>query len=197
MLILIFISFISYLIGSIPSGLILLKLFKNKDIRTLGSGNIGATNAVRVGGKFLGFMTFALDVSKAIIAILMAKYLVVNYSYISYIYYAVIIASLGAFCGHLFSLWLKFKGGKGVSVFVAIVTYINPYLGIFAIIDWITIFLLYRTSAIASLHMAFLTCILSVFISDKYTCLLITTSMILIFIKHVSNIKNIFNRFSK
>ena len=108
-----------YLLGSIPFGLILTKLFLKKDIRNIGSGNIGATNVLRTGNKLLGYGTLFLDILKAIIPILFIKL-----NYYEYIY----IAALCAFIGHVFPIWLKFKGGKGVATYVGILFSINYIL---------------------------------------------------------------------
>ena len=98
---------LSYLMGSIPFGLLLTKIFLKKDIRNIGSGNIGATNALRTGNKFIGYGTLILDILKAIITVLYIKF-----NYPEYIF----ISSLSVFLGHVFSFWIKFKGGKGVAV---------------------------------------------------------------------------------
>ena len=103
------VGIVSYLMGSIPFGLILTKIFLNKDIREIGSGNIGATNALRTGNKFIGYSTLILDIAKAIIPVIFVK---INHPDLIY------IASLCAFLGHVFPIWLKFKGGKGVAVYV-------------------------------------------------------------------------------
>ena len=105
------ISILSYLMGSIPFGFILTKIFLKKDIRGIGSGNIGATNALRTGNKSLGYGTLFLDVIKAVIPVIYVK---LNYS--DYIF----IASLCTFLGHIFPIWLKFKGGKGVATYIGI-----------------------------------------------------------------------------
>ena len=105
------ISVICYLMGSIPFGFLLTKIFLNKDIREIGSGNIGATNALRTGNKFIGYATLTLDILKAVIPVLFIKF---NFS--EYVY----IASLCAFLGHVFPVWLKFKGGKGVATYLGI-----------------------------------------------------------------------------
>ena len=110
----------SYLMGSIPFGLILTKVFLNKDIRDIGSGNIGATNALRTGNKLIGYSTLVLDVAKAIIPVIFVK---INYPDL------IFIASLSAFLGHVFPVWLKFKGGKGVATYVGILFAINIYFG--------------------------------------------------------------------
>ena len=110
------IGIISYLMGSIPFGLILTKAFLKKDIREIGSGNIGATNALRTGNKLIGYSTLILDVLKAVIPVLYAK---INFPD------AVYISALCAFIGHVFPVWLKFKGGKGVATYVGILFSLN------------------------------------------------------------------------
>ena len=115
------IGIISYLMGSIPFGYILTKIFLKKDIREIGSGNIGATNALRTGNKSIGYFTLALDILKAIIPVIYVKIFYQDFLY---------IASLCAFLGHVFPIWLKFKGGKGVATYVGILFAINLYFGI-------------------------------------------------------------------
>ena len=110
------IGIISYLMGSIPFGFILTKIFLKKDIREIGSGNIGATNALRTGNKLIGYSTLLLDVIKAILPVLYVK---INHPELIY------IASLCAFLGHVFPVWLKFKGGKGVATYVCLL-YTSP-----------------------------------------------------------------------
>ena len=102
---------ISYLLGSIPFGFILTKIFLKKDIRNIGSGNIGATNALRTGNKLIGYLTLTLDILKAILPVIFIKYNHPDFVYIS---------ALSVFLGHLFPIWLKFKGGKGVATYVGI-----------------------------------------------------------------------------
>ena len=99
------VTLFSYLSGSIPFGLIITKLFANSDVRKIGSGNIGATNALRTGNKLIGYSTLTLDVLKAVAPVIFIKF-----NYPEYIY----VSSLSVFIGHVFPLWLKFKGGKGV-----------------------------------------------------------------------------------
>ena len=110
------ISAICYLMGSLPFGFILTKIFLKKDIREIGSGNIGATNALRTGNKLVGYRTLILDIVKAIIPVIYVK---MNYPELIY------IASLCAFLGHVFPIWLKFKGGKGVATYVGILFSLN------------------------------------------------------------------------
>ena len=112
----IIIIIISYLLGSIPFGLILTKIFLKKDIRDIGSGNIGATNALRSGNRLIGYSTLFLEIIKAILPVL---YIKINHHDLVY------ISALSVFLGHVFPVWLKFKGGKGVAVYVGILFSIN------------------------------------------------------------------------
>ena len=136
------VGIISYLMGSIPFGLILTKIFLKKDIREIGSGNIGATNALRTGNKLIGYSTLVMDIAKAIIPVIYVK---INYPDLIY------IASLCAFLGHVFPVWLKFKGGKGVATYVGILFSINIVLGIIFVIVWGTIFLIFKLSSLSSI----------------------------------------------
>ena len=110
--------------GSIPFGFILTKIFLKKDIRKIGSGNIGATNALRTGNKILGYSTLSLDILKAIFPTLLIKFYFPEYIYVS---------SLSVFLGHLFPIWLKFKGGKGVATYVGILFCLNFMIGIISV----------------------------------------------------------------
>ena len=123
---------ISYFLGSIPFGYLLTKIFLQKDIREIGSGNIGATNVLRTGNKYIGYGTLLLDILKAIIPIIFVKFYYIDYLY---------IASLCVFIGHVFPIWLKFKGGKGVATYVGILCCLNIYLGITFGIVWLISFL--------------------------------------------------------
>ncbi len=136
------ISILSYLMGSIPFGFILTKIFLKKDIRDIGSGNIGATNALRTGNKFIGYGTLFLDVIKAVIPVIYVK---LNYT--DYIF----IASLCVFLGHIFPIWLKFKGGKGVATYVGILFSINLSIGFVFLGVWFFTFLISKYSSLSSL----------------------------------------------
>ena len=132
----------SYLMGSIPFGLILTKIFLNKDIREIGSGNIGATNALRTGNKLIGYSTLIFDIAKAVVPVIYVK---INYPDLIY------IASLCTFLGHVFPVWLKFKGGKGVATYVGILFSINILLGLIFVASWGIVFLLFRYSSLSSI----------------------------------------------
>ena len=132
----------SYLMGSIPFGFILTKIFLKKDIREIGSGNIGATNALRTGNKAIGYSTLVLDILKAVIPIVYVKIFYQDFLY---------IASLCAFLGHVFPIWLKFKGGKGVATYLGILFAINFYFGIIFILSWFVTFFISKFSSLSSL----------------------------------------------
>ena len=179
------IAIISYLIGSIPFGFILTKFFLKKDIREIGSGNIGATNALRTGNKLLGYSTLLLDVLKAVIPILYVK---INFPELIY------ISALCAFLGHVFPIWLKFKGGKGVATYVGILFSLNIILGLVFGICWLIIFFITKYSSLASL-VGSLSIPLYVLILDRTENVLFFGIMfILIFFTHRENIKRLKNK---
>ena len=179
------IGIVSYLMGSIPFGFILTKFFLKKDIREIGSGNIGATNALRTGNKLLGYSTLLLDVLKAVIPILYVK---INFPELIY------ISALCAFLGHVFPIWLKFKGGKGVATYVGILFSLNIILGLVFGICWLIIFFITKYSSLASL-IGSLSIPLYILIIDRTENVLFFSIMfILIFFTHRENIKRLKNK---
>ena len=178
------ITFASYLLGSIPFGFILMKIFLKKDIREIGSGNIGATNALRTGNKSLAYSTLALDISKAILPVLYVKF-----NYPDYIF----IASLSAFLGHVFPIWLKFKGGKGVATYVGILLSINLIFGLIFIISWVVTFLISKYSSLSSL-MASLTVPIYLIVFKNYNSIFFIIMFVLIFYTHRENVKRLKNK---
>ena len=137
-----FVGISCYLLGSIPFGLIFTKIFLKKDVREIGSGNIGATNVLRTGNKFIGYATLFFDILKAVIPVIYIKFNFPEFLY---------IASLCAFLGHVFPIWLKFKGGKGVATYIGILFAINIYFGLVFIISWLITFALSKFSSLSSL----------------------------------------------
>ena len=175
----------SYLMGSIPFGFILTKIFLKKDIREIGSGNIGATNALRTGNKLVGYSTLILDIVKAIIPVIYVK---INYPELIY------IASLCAFLGHVFPIWLKFNGGKGVATYVGILFSINILLGLIFVISWGVIFLISRYSSLSSI-IASLSVPLYLFVTnEKSSVIFFITMFVLIFFTHRENIIRLKNK---
>ena len=182
---LIIIILISYLMGSIPFGLILTKIFLNKDIRKVGSGNIGATNVLRAGNKIVGYLTLILDVLKAIIPIIYIKF---NYPDLIY------VSSLSVFLGHVFSIWLKFKGGKGVATYVGILFCINYFLGIIFIISWLIIFIISKFSSLGSILSSLVIPIYIFLNSDYNNEYFFVIMFVLILFTHRENVKRLINK---
>ena len=174
----------SYLLGSIPFGFILTKIFLKKDIRDIGSGNIGATNALRTGSKLLGYATLILDITKAILPVLYVKF-----NYPDYIF----IAALSTFLGHVFPIWLKFKGGKGVATYVGILFSINLIFGLVFIVSWVVTFLISKYSSLSSL-MASLIVPIYLLIFENYSSIFFIIMFVLIFYTHRENVKRLKNK---
>ena len=178
------ILFISYLIGSIPFGFILTKIFLKKDIREIGSGNIGATNALRTGNKLIGYSTLILDISKAVILLLIIKFNFSEYLFTS---------SIAVFLGHVFPIWLKFKGGKGVATYVGILFCINIYLAVIYIIVWLAVFVISKYSSLASMVASLLVPLSSYFLLNDINYYFYIILFLLILITHRENIKRLKN----
>ena len=179
------IGIISYLMGSIPFGLILTKVFLKKNITDIGSGNIGATNVLRAGNKVVGYTTLILDILKAVIPVIYIKFNFPDFLY---------IASLCAFLGHVFPIWLKFKGGKGVATYLGILFAINIYFGLIFIISWLIIFAISRFSSLSSLIASASVPVYLVIISDFDQVFFFTIIFVLIFFTHRENIKRLKNK---
>ena len=179
------IGIISYLMGSIPFGFILTKIFLKKDIREIGSGNIGATNALRTGNKALGYSTLILDILKAVAPVIYVK---IFYQDLLY------IASLCAFLGHVFPIWLKFKGGKGVATYVGILFAINFYLGIVFTISWCVTFFVSKFSSLSSLIGALSIPVYLLILTQIDQVIFFTIMFVLIFFTHRENIKRLKNK---
>ncbi len=179
------IGIISYMMGSIPFGFILTKIFLNKDIREIGSGNIGATNALRTGNKIIGYSTLILDILKAVIPVLYVKFFFPNFLY---------IAALCAFLGHVFPIWLKFKGGKGVATYVGILFTIDIYFGFIFTVSWFVTFFISKYSSLSSLIAAFSIPIYLLILTQFDQVIFFTIMFVLIFFTHRENIKRLKNK---
>ncbi len=175
---------ISYFLGSIPFGLIITKLFLKKDIREIGSGNIGATNVLRSGNKLIGYLTLVLDILKAVIPVIFIR---INHPELIY------ISSLSVFLGHVFPLWLKFKGGKGVATYVGILFSINFIYGFVFCISWLFIFFLSKYSSLSSLIASFLVPVFLFFVNGEQIIFYVIL-FVLIFYTHRKNIKRLKNK---
>jgi len=178
-------SLISYLMGSIPIGFLLTKIFLKKDIRNIGSGNIGATNVLRTGNKIIGYSTLVLDILKAVIPVLITKIYIPDYIFIS---------ALSVFMGHVFPIWLKFKGGKGVATYLGILFCINYLLGLIFVCSWLIIFFITKFSSLSSI-VASLSVPVYLFFSDNFQNKYFYIIMfVLIFYSHRENIKRLINK---
>ena len=179
------VGIVSYLMGSIPFGLILTKIFLNKDIREIGSGNIGATNALRTGNKLIGYSTLIFDIAKAVVPVIYVK---INFPDLIY------VASFCAFLGHVFPIWLKFKGGKGVATYVGILFSINFLLGIIFAASWGIIFLMFRYSSLSSI-IGSISIPIYILITDQISnAIFFSIMFVLIFFTHRENIKRLKNK---
>jgi len=192
----ILVAVFSYFCGSVPFGLILTKIFSKKDIRKIGSGNIGATNVLRTGNKYLAFATLFLDILKGYIPVLIAKHFFPELLQLS---------ALLAFLGHLFPVWLKFNGGKGVATFLGILFALSYGLAALFIFTWLTVSLIFKYSSLSSIFSS-LTVFIVTLITEKVTFainpntyeegdlkLLLFIILILIIFTHRKNISKLKN----
>jgi len=187
----------SYFCGSIPFGLILTKAFSGKDIRDVGSGNIGATNVLRTGNKYLAIATLILDILKGYFAVIITQ---------QYFLELIQLSALLVFLGHLFPIWLKFKGGKGVATFLGILLALSYSLTLLFILTWITVALIFKYSSLSSIFASITVFVISfikesvikAFDSDISNVsdikLLLFIFLILIIYTHKNNISNLINR---
>jgi glycerol-3-phosphate acyltransferase PlsY len=190
-----FSAIVGYLIGSIPFGYILVKIFHKQDIRTIGSGNIGATNVYRAGYKELGIATFILDAAKALMAIFFISQLEIIFSdndnQIKNVVNASLIAGFFAVIGHVYSIFLRGKGGKGVSTMIGYFLYISIPMTIIGLIAWITCFKLSRYSSLSSLLLACTATLYSLIFLPINCKIAVTAIAALVIYQHKENIKRL------
>lgn len=169
----------SYLLGSIPFGLIITKIFLGKDIRKVGSGNIGTTNVLRTGKKSLAAATLLFDVLKGYFSIL------ITYNYFNDLIY---LSALICFIGHIFPIWLKFKGGKGVATYLGVILGISLNLGIVFGVTWIVIALIFRYSSLSSILGSMSVWIYSISFTNEIQSYFLFFLFVIIFFTHKENI---------
>jgi len=175
----------SYLSGSVPFGLILTKIFLNKDLRKIGSKNIGATNVLRTGNKIVAALTLFLDISKGIIPILITKEYFPDLIYLS---------SLAALLGHIFPFWLRFKGGKGVATYLGIIFILSFNLGVIFCVSWILISIASKYSSLSSMLSTMIVFIVSFFNNNFQLTSYLFITFIIILYTHRQNIVRIKNK---
>lgn len=171
-----------YILGSIPFGLVLTRLAGLGDIREIGSGNIGATNVLRTGNKFLALLTLILDIGKGAIAVIIAEYLYPGLG---------LYAGGGAFLGHVYSVFLKFTGGKGVATFIGILIAISPLTGLACCLTWLFSTLIFRISSLSAIIAAILSPLYGYYFSDLNLAILAGILCIAILLKHKENIRRL------
>jgi len=176
---------LSYISGSIPFGLILTKLFLNKDIRKIGSKNIGATNVLRTGNKFIAGLTLSLDIFKGAAPILITNYCFPNLIYLS---------GLMAFLGHIFPVWLKFKGGKGIATYLGIIFALSLKLGLFFCLSWILIAFITKYSSLSSIVSALVIFLISFLENNFELNLFLFITFVIILYTHKQNIVRLKNK---
>ena len=180
---LIIVAVYSYLLGSIPFGLILTKIFLKKDIREIGSGNIGTTNVLRTGKKSLAVATLVLDLLKGYFSII-----------ITFIYFDNLISysALICFVGHIFPIWLKFKGGKGVATYLGVVLALSYKFFLIFGITWLVLSFLFRYASLSSIISSLIVFVYSYFFINNFSLILFIFFVIIIY-THRENIVRLKN----
>ena len=203
--ILFLIFIICYLIGSIPFGLILTKLFDNNDLRNIGSGNIGATNVLRTGNKTLALLTLILDLSKSFIPLfiffkLYPNPIINDFFNLIIVDKIILILVFGYFfvLGHCFPIWLKFKGGKGIATSLGVILSIDFFIGLCLLTIWILVFLVFKISSLSALISSTSFPILIFFKYEKVNLLYLSILLtIFVFFTHRANIIRLFKKEEK
>jgi glycerol-3-phosphate acyltransferase PlsY len=180
---LIIVAVYSYLLGSIPFGLVLTKIFLKKDIREIGSGNIGTTNVLRTGKKSLAVATLVLDLLKGYFSIV-----------ITFIYFENLISysALICFTGHIFPIWLKFKGGKGVATYLGVILAISYKFFLIFGITWLVLSFLFRYASLSSIISSLIVFVYSYFFINNFSLILFIFFVIIIY-THRDNIVRLKN----
>ena len=181
---LITVALYSYLLGSLPFGLILTKIFLQKDIRKVGSGNIGTTNVLRTGNKFLAVATLILDLLKGYLSVFIT--LSFNDSLVSY-------SALICFIGHIFPVWLKFKGGKGVATYLGVILAFSFKFFLIFGISWLILSLLFRFASLSSMVSSLIILLYAYFLEENNYSLILFIFFIIILYTHKANIVRLKN----
>lgn len=180
MFLLLFTAALAYLLGSIPFGIVMAKLFGLGDLRTIGSGNIGATNVLRTGNKLAAFLTLLGDSGKGAAAVLLARALIGEEG--------AGVAALFAMLGHLYPVFLKFKGGKGVATFLGTLLALSWPVGLAVCATWLLTAIVTRYSSLSALIAAFLAPLYTILFYHLHGAILVAILSGLIFYKHRENI---------
>ncbi len=173
----------AYLLGSVPFGMVLAKLMGLGNLREIGSGNIGATNVLRTGNKLAAFLTLVLDGGKGAVAVLIARWVAGED--------AAQLAALSSFIGHLFPVWLGFRGGKGVATFLGVALALMWPVGLIACATWLIAAVLFRISSLSALISAATAPVIAILMGAGHMALLLIVLAVLIFVRHHANIRRI------
>ncbi len=184
LVVLFFAAFVGYFFGSIPFGLIITKLAGMGDVRDIGSGNIGATNVLRTGKKPLAVLTLLADILKGFIPTLLIS------SYFGLIPFGIITGFM-ALIGHMFPIWLKFKGGKGVATYIGVAFGFFWPSGVCFIISWLLMAVIFRYSSLSALVACLLTPLLTFLMTEEIIATTLFVMSILVLIRHRSNIERL------
>ena len=185
-----FLIIVFYIIGSLPFALILTKIFGLGDIRNIGSGNVGATNVLRTGNKFLAFIVLCLDIIKGFIPFLICQIYFNDMNVVN----KILICHF-AIIGHIFPMWLKFKGGKGVATYIGFLFGLNPYIALLFLIVWLVIAGTTKYSSLGSLVAILVAPVYFIFINfNFYIGVFFIYLSLIIIIKHAENIKRLLNK---
>lgn len=201
----IIVFFLCYLVGSVPFGLILTNLYGNKDLRTYGSGNIGATNVLRTGNKKLALLTLILDFSKSFLPLFIFFELIKDFlSFGPLDHLNLDEDALTLLCGyffilgHCYPIWLKFNGGKGVATSLGVIMALNPLIGILLSTIWVIIFFVFKISSLSALISSISFPILMYFYYHNLDLTLLSMfTTFFLFFTHRANIKRILNKQEK
>ena len=176
-----------YFLGSLPFALILPKIFGYGDIRKIGSGNVGATNVLRTGNKYLAFIVLCLDILKGLV-----PFIILNLYFDELDMLLTVLLCHFTILGHIFPIWLKFKGGKGVATYIGFLFGLNTILGISFLIIWMVIALISRYSSLSSLIASLIAPIYFFFINPNYYIgIFLFYLFLIIMLKHSKNIKRL------
>lgn len=188
-------ALISYIIGSIPTSYIIAKLLRGIDLREYGSGNIGATNLIRVAGKTPGIIALLLDVAKGVVAVVLLTSIYYRPQLVISQPLFMVMIGLCAVSGHIWTIFLRFKGGKGVATTIGVFIGLTPLVTTLGLLVWLIIVLLFKYVSLASLVMAASLPFLMIIFNQPIEYLILSITLcIFIYYKHRSNIRRLIDK---
>jgi len=182
---LIFVFLYSYMLGSIPFGLVITGIFLKKDVRKIGSGNIGATNVLRTGNKSLALLTLLLDILKGYLTVYLTSIYFIDFVFFS---------ALVCFVGHIFPVWLKFKGGKGIATYLGIILALSLKLTVIFAFSWMLILIIFRYSSLSSILSTLIVFLFALTLKDFYLYSYLFITFVIVLYTHKENISRLRNK---